>query len=210
MKKIRFLNPSDPVITSIADMFNTEHRHINLLNKLKLAEKGDYNANNFLRNEPLLSYGMKNKLPRKHFQNNLNAASEYFYAVAYAQRRLKWEGNELLQLKHLIKENYQKSKWLDVQKIITDIAYELGETSLDYEKHFFNYMIDSLIYLSAEKKIAFKNAIENEVSFIDKERIDSEVTSSENGFILRMEQPEKIYDLLLEAASTPWHVNEGR
>ncbi len=207
MPKITHINPSDPGIIDIANKFNVEHKRINLLGVLKLAWNNDKKARKLLEEEPLLQYGAR-QIWSKETNNFGVPYIDYVYAVALAQRRLKWEGDELLQLKRLIKENYPRARWSNIQKTFTDIAYSLWESEKEYEKNFFNYAIDKFIYIYLEKKQAFKEGFNDDDISVDIGEIDSEITSGENGFITDSGTTDKITDLFFEAASTQWPINK--
>lgn len=213
MQKIKFLNPSDPTIISIARMFNSEHRRISLLKKLEVAWDGNGNARSFFENEPLLVRGMS-KISPDHTGDSYLA---YLYAVAYAQRRIRREDKEVEQLKFLIIKNYPKTKWVKILGEFSNIASTLWSKEPEYEKHFLNYAVDKLIFISQKKKrysemikTVEENTESEEDNYIDIGEIDTEVRSGENGFIANVDIADRICDLFFEAASTPWNVNEKK
>lgn len=203
MPKIRYINPSDPGIIDLAKKFNVEHKRIYLLRVLKLACKNDKQARKLLEEEPILQYGAR-QIRSKEINDLGVTYLDYLHAVALAQRRLQWDGDELLQLKRLIKENYSQERWIDVEKSFTDIGDNLWAKNEEYEKNFFNYAVDKLIYIYSEKKQSFKEGVRNNDTQIDIGEIDSEITSGKNGFITDADTADKICDLFFEAASTPW------
>ncbi len=198
MSQIKLLNPSDLGIMHIARKFNSTRSNVNLLNLFRLAVcENDNKTRDFLKTERTLARGAV-EIPSSVYL-------DYLYAVALAQRRIKREGDELVQLKRLINENFLKQRCLEVQKTFTDIGYAQGAIDLVREQNFFNYLIDKLIFISIKKEREFASGQE---ASLDIGNIDTEVTSNDNGFILSGLESEEVTDLLFEAAITPLHVNE--
>ena len=206
MQKIRFINPSDPVIVSIARNFNAEHYRISLLTELELAWRGNIVARNLIENEPLLLYGV-NQIPKRLY-NDQNSSLGYLYAVALAQRRLKREGNEYAQLERLIKMNFSRESKKYALSTIWKIADKLYENDESCGTNFLNYVIDKFIFISTQKKQAFTDGRSINVTSIDTGDVEVEVMSDEHGFnIDDYDTADTISDLFDEAAATPWDIN---
>lgn len=216
MSNIQHISPSDPGIISIAKMFNVEHRRTSLLQTIELAKDGNTKAHNLLTNERLLQIGIS-RIPRQLLSENKDTAvKDFYYAVALAQRRLRREDKEVLYLKFLVKSNYTKDRQRAVFNEFTEIANVLAEKNLEEEKHFYNYVIDKLIFISQCKKNEsdMKEILEiDEKDFNDETldigEIDTEVQSKANGFKLDTDLIDRLCDLFFEAASTPWHTRSS-
>ena len=206
MPRIKHINPSDPGIKDIAQRFNAVHKEKSLLKILKLAWDKDQDALTFLEEDHILFSGAKQIEPGE----SPTSLIDYIHTVALAQRRFKWDGDELLQLKRLIKKNYPQSRQLDIQKSFSEVAYYFGEKDEESEKNFLNYLIEKFIGISLEKKEIFESVLElgDEDRAINLGEIDTEVSSGENGFfITSFDTIDEICNLLLEATTTPWQIN---
>ncbi len=212
MSTVRNLNPSDPGIISIAREFISRYKDLSLSNIIELAWRGDHLAKVLISNEKILTDGAE-RIPVKCWMDNeSNTYSSYLYAVALAQRRLKREGDELVYLKRLIKKNFPETRWKEVKEDLEEISQHLYEKDEDYERNFYNYLIDKLTYLSLEKKDELESGEKaHEEESIDFGQLDRELTSGINGFIINNPDiTDKICNLFLEALSTPWRVNDKK
>lgn len=200
MPPIIFINPSDPGIIQIARNFNDKYEgRKSLLAILTLAWRNDSNARSVLENETILTQGAIDIREG----NSASPYVDYLHAVALAQRRIKREGDELLQFKRLVKKNYPKTDQLKVIQAYSQVAESCGND--EKEANFWNYIIDVLINIANNKKFAFQQNINVEDdSCVDIGEIDSELTSGEYGFRLDNRDSERICDLVQIAATTPW------
>ncbi len=209
MPLVRNLNPSDPGIVSIARSFNSRHKNLSLFSVLELAWGGDPLARDLISNEEILTNGAESIPAERWRDNEKNAYASYLYAVAFAQRRIKREGDEFVYLKRLIKKNFPKERWNNVQKDLEEIGQYLYEKDEDWEINFYNYMIDRLMHLLIEKRQKFESGESEEEEYIDLGELDTELTSGKNGFIINdLDMTDTVSNLFREAASTRWRIND--
>ena len=209
MLQIRYLTPADPGIRMIAEKYNLFNKNKSLFTLLKLAERKNCTPREIINTSNVLISGER-ELTSGNPNVPKNARAMYLDAVAYAQRRLKRKDEEVIYLKRLVLKNYSEPRQVEVFNTFIETANKIRLKSETAETNYLNYLIDCLISLLQTKMEIFKSGFNLEEIPVEGREIMKELTSGEHGFKIRRETAHRISKLLIEAAKTPWRINEGK
>lgn len=171
---------------------------IQLLERIKGSSQPNPQFYNKLCKDPLLLESAKSL--------GVEPGSEYTFfdflsAVAKAQLHVKREEREYSYFHQAIIENYPTKSRGNVRKIFLEIAADLGTSEIN----FINFIIDTLDEVKSYKSnfMAFYSAPDVPGFLNDKLKIDRQITSGSNGFVLLKESSD--YEKCIELFKLATH-----